>query len=247
MTIDLGRNLAIPVSGPQAEDTAGIIIRTYGLGALQTAFYKGNMPALSEESAKHYEDQRAPVSGNAVIPAYQENGEDEYRFADQKDFIGRAIFSNLIIKARNYIDIDGNEVIMEVSDKEVTADDLLLNVVLFDVSQQKNIVRTPIQGKNGEIPEYIADGDYTINIKGVFLAQNGKYPITQMRKYMQLMKASVELKVVSWYLNEVWGINEIYISYFTNPNDVGSQSSEQFEIQAYSSTPTILKIRKRSA
>jgi hypothetical protein len=246
MTIDLGRNLAIPVSEPQAVDTAKIIIRTYGLGAVQTAFYKGNMPEPLPKSPI-YAEQRAPVSGNAVIPTYQENGEDVFRFSDQKDFIGKAIFSNLIIKARNYIDIDGNEITMDVSDTAITPDDLVMNVVLFDVSQQKNIVRTPIQGKNGEVPEYIADGDYAINIKGVFLAQNGKYPMAQMLRYMKLMKASVELKVVSWYLNEVWGINEIYITYFTNPNDVGSQSSEQFEIQAYSSTPTILKIRKRSA
>ena len=38
--------------------------------------------------------------------------------------------------------------------------------VLLEVTQTKIIIKTPVQGRNGTVKEYISDGDYIVNIRG---------------------------------------------------------------------------------
>jgi len=49
------------------------------------------------------------------------------------------------------------------------ARNLILETVLITVVQSKNIIKTPIQGRNGTIKEYIGEGDYMLRINGICL------------------------------------------------------------------------------
>jgi hypothetical protein len=45
----------------------------------------------------------------------------------------------------------------------ITVDGVQIDVI---VSMKKNIVMTPVQGKNGSFKEYISDGDFEVTISG---------------------------------------------------------------------------------
>lgn len=109
-----------------------------------------------------------------------------------------------------------------------------IDTCLFTVNQQKNIVKTAIQGRNGTIKEYIGDGDYTINIKGIITGSNGKYPYKQVKNLIEFLKQPTELKVEVPYLNEIHGITQIVIENYDFPQDAGSYSQQVFNINCVS-------------
>ena len=75
-------------------------------------------------------------------------------------YLGTPVFSNLDFIGGSYKNLQGEQIEYE---------DLRIDTVLFDVSQQKNVVTTEIQGRNGTIKEYISDGDFAINISGLIV------------------------------------------------------------------------------
>ena len=125
-------------------------------------------------------------------------------------------------------------------------DDIVLDCVLFDVAQSKTIITTPIQGFNGTVKEFISDGDYTLNIKGVINGtKNGVYPLTQAKNLFEGLKANIEIEVVSWYLNELFGITHIVITDFQLNQLQGNQTAVSYEIQAISDKPIELYLTKK--
>src|SRR6185312_7476851 len=79
-------------------------------------------------------------------------------------------------------------------------------LVLFNVSQKRNIVTTKIQGRNGSIKEYISDEDFEITIKGTIPGENGAFPIKAVTQLMTICKLQQSLKINSAYLNTIFGI-----------------------------------------
>ena len=53
---------------------------------------------------------------------------------------------------------------------------------IITINQEKNIVTTPLQGRDGTIKEYISDGDFTISVDaavcGYVINQNGEADFT---------------------------------------------------------------------
>jgi len=67
-------------------------------------------------------------------------------------------------------------------------DELILESVLIEVRQTKNIQRTPVQGRNGTVKEYIADGDYDITIRGVITTPRiNSYPLDEVRALVSIL------------------------------------------------------------
>ena len=150
--------------------------------------------------------------------------------------LGTPIFSNLIFPAGSYKDEDGVQIDFE---------ELVLNIVLFDVSQSKEIIKTPITGKRGNIKEYISDGDYTINIKGVLTSENpNAYPWDAVRKLKKIVEVPRHLEIVSKLLNDVHNINYIVIESYSFPMNEGVQDAQYFDISAVSDDPIVLTIRE---
>lgn len=76
-----------------------------------------------------------------------------------------------------------------------------LDAVTMVVTQSKNIVKTPIQGRNVTIKEYISDGDYDITIKGVITSTlSGRSPAEDLDNLVNLMSVPNEIVLVSDYL-----------------------------------------------
>lgn len=199
----------IPQTSEQATNQAGLLIRTFGLSAIDKVFYKPAIDSLVANLPKNSTPSTGTVS-----------------------YFNRPVFSNLVFKARDYYNND-NELV-------TTWDrDVVLDTVLFDVGQTKNIVTTQVQGRNGTIKEYISDGDFAINIKGLLVSNtNNQFPYTAYEELLKALYCNTEIEIQSWILTELYGIKYIVIQNFEILQEVGKQTTVPFEIQALSDRPT---------
>lgn len=116
-----------------------------------------------------------------------------------------------------------------------------LGIALIDINQSKNIVMTSIQGRNGTIKEYVSDGDYVLNIKGVLVGfGQDVYPEDEVRQLRDFLNAPVSIQVSSTILNR-WNITDIVVSNFTIRQEEGQRNVVPFEINALSETPFEIK------
>ena len=74
---------------------------------------------------------------------------------------------------------------------------------LITVSQTKNIVKTPIVGRNGTVKEYVSDGDYEIKVQGMIVGKhaNIRPDIGELNALAAILDAPVALEVGSNFLD----------------------------------------------
>ena len=143
---------------------------------------------------------------------------------------GTMVMSQLLFEDATITNLDSNGNLVTSSMLSM----LPIDVCLFTVNQAKNIVKTTILGRSGTIKEYIADGDYVINMKGIITGSNGVYPKEQVNNLFQFLKLKKNLKITSPYLNDIFGINEIVIESYDMPQTEGGYSYQVFNINALS-------------
>lgn len=153
-----------------------------------------------------------------------------------KSAIGTPVVIDLQINAASYTKAGVN----------YNFSDINLTAVLVTLNQTKNIVKTPIQGLDGTIKEYISDGDWQVNIRGVILGQNGVYPLQEVTELktaadMALDDAGNVLKVNSWFL-QIFGIDNLVVESATYPQEEGGISMQLFEWNCISDKSIELQI-----
>lgn len=155
---------------------------------------------------------------------------------DQPDafsYLGTEVFSNLIINGGSYFDENG---------VEITYPAFGCDTVLFNVTQTKNIVKTAIQGRNGTIKEYISDGDFEIEVRGVIVSKNPlHYPDDEVASLVEVLKVPTELRITSSFLNNL-GIDDVVIENYSFQQNEGFYNSQLFTIKMVSETPIELRI-----
>ena len=116
-------------------------------------------------------------------------------------------------------------------------DQLRIDTVLIVVDQTKNIVKTPIQGRNGTVKEYISDGDYMVNIQGMIVSP---YPLVFPKEELDLLikfcLVGEQIPVTSFFL-DMFGITDIVIETYKVSEKRGSRNEVPFEINASSDRP----------
>jgi Domain of unknown function (DUF6046) len=184
-----------------------ILLNTYRLGALHPVVYRGHlgdeMPAGSSAS---YPEK----SGGGTDAHLHGGGLDEKRTS----YLGTPVFCDIAFN------------------RDKGRDPFKITTCLIDVMQTKNIVTTAVQGRNGTIKEYVADGDYEISIKGALVGNKG-YPRADVRDLHELLKQSTLLEVVSDYLM-LFDIKEIVVTNYAFRQQEGYQNVQLFEITAIS-------------
>jgi len=114
-----------------------------------------------------------------------------------------------------------------------------IDTALFVVSMTKNIITTPIQGRNGTVKEYISDGDFQVTIKGVLSGEKGQFPQytsmtkTSLQDLKMFCEASKVAQVNSWYLNNL-GINYLVVQSYKFEQNEGEYGLVPFEISCLS-------------
>ena len=135
--------------------------------------------------------------------------------------LGHSVFTNIIFKHKN---------------KEIRID-----TVLCDVVNSKHIIKTSIQNRPGTVKEYIAEGDYIVNMRGSIIDKNpSRFPIEDFKKLLDISKKGENIKVTSEYL-QLFGIYEVVIEKIKFPQQKGFQNTQLFEITCLSDFPIELK------
>ena len=110
------------------------------------------------------------------------------------------------------------------------------------VSQQRNIIRTPIQGRNGTIKEYISDDDYHIEIIGGIVSPYGNVaPHLDLYNIVNLMKIQNEIIIVSDFISQ-FGISNCVIAGANFRQVPGMRNQIDFTMNLYSDDPTEIQL-----
>lgn len=117
---------------------------------------------------------------------------------------------------------------------------------MLDVSQDKVIVTTAINGRQGTIKEYIYTDDYQVTIRGILVGDGNNYPYYGRKKLADVCKINASYGVVSRVL---MGMG-IYALVFKSVqfNDVeGYNNVCTYTITALSDLDIVLDINKKLA
>jgi hypothetical protein len=219
----------IPQTPEQVVNTSDLIIQTYGLGALKTGIYIAGVNRVEKRATS--KEETNPYNTKIPTPPEQDSPKTHSFLPQYSSFLNTAVFSDLDISFTT----DAGTIL-----------NIQIPTVLFTVTQSKNIITTAIQGRNGTVKEYISDGDFKINIKGVITNSNGKYPqfkidkgISTVNDLFQMCQLNKALTVNSWYLWQ-FCVYEMVITDYEFPQLEGQYSSQPFEINAISDTPFVI-------
>lgn len=202
-------------------DTRDLILKTYAIEAVRTLQYGAGVAAAIARSKTKNESN-----------PYTKMDEIEKDPVLYKSVIGTPVFCNLEIQGGFWTDAGG---------VQHDWDDLVYDTVLITVDQPKNIVKTPIQGRNGTVKEYISDGDYSVNIRLIIIGQNGVMPLQEISDLKKVLDAPVAISVNSRYLQNL-GVDNLVVEGYNIPQIEGGYSIQPVEIRCLSDQPIELKI-----
>ena len=82
----------------------------------------------------------------------------------------------------------------------------------IDCSTTKNIVSTAINGLNGTIKEWIAEGDVAINVEVTLLGEGSQYPTEKVERLTALLRKNESLQIENETLNNVYGVERLVVT-----------------------------------
>jgi hypothetical protein len=183
------------------------------------------------------------ASSELKSSVYRENLISEEEDFDKRSLFGTPVYSNLEIPAGQYTDLNGNVINYE---------GVRIDTILFDISQERNIIRTAVAGKNGTIKQFIADGDYIINCSGIITGESFEtnsgfgvesvvgVPEAELRKLKAICSVPKEIEVISEFL-DFFDITTVVITSPTFSEKEGSRNEIFFACSMISDEPIELK------
>lgn len=143
-------------------------------------------------------------------------------------YLGTPVYASLEFPTQTYTDLNG---------VERTTQNILIETVLMTVSQTRNIITTPIQGRNGTVKEYISDGDYQIEVRGVIVSgAMDSYPEADVSALIEILQAPIALTVFSEYM-DLFGIDSVVVEGYDFPQLEGFRDNQPFTIRLISDVP----------
>lgn len=190
MSISDKKYLPIPVITTLAEDAIDIGIKSYALPAIKKAVLKRNLKTSKETDFYH----------NSVF------ARDD---ADKTSLLGTLVFDTIKLTYlnANYIAANAN-VLGSNLDLSVEFD-----IVQAIITQDRNIITTAVNGLNGTIKEFIADGDYQIECKAT-IAMNGMdyYDYDFMNNVATLFQVQDVIQIESSIICRVFNIDTVVVT-----------------------------------
>lgn len=190
-----------------------LIANSFGLSAVKPKVYAAGIGEPLESNAGDYQDTEVEVTTRLNT-----GGLDQ----QVTSYLGTPVFADLTLKA-------------DEADEGVN-----MQTVLFEVEQQRNIVTTAVQGRNGTIKEYISDGDYAVQIRGLLVDPDPyTYPATQVQNLLDLLQLPQSLVAVSGFL-QLFQIYNLVVTGYRMFQIEGFQNIQAFELQCISDVPVEL-------
>lgn len=120
---------------------------------------------------------------------------------------------------------------------------------IITINQEKNIITTPMQGRDGTIKEYISDGDYSITVDAAVCSydqQNWEtskaYPVEQIKELVEFLKIKDGLELQSDFLT-LFDIKSVVVKSYGMLQETHS-NRQSFQLQLLSDTPYEIKIKQ---
>lgn len=133
---------------------------------------------------------------------------------------------------------------VRLSDPDDGQTTIFLEVALVDAILPKVIKETPVQGRNGTVKEYIATGDWQINIKGaVFGEEKNAYPLTEIATLTKLAKLRKQVAIESKLINHL-DVTNVVIKNLSWRQLTGCMNKISFEISCVSDEPFELQQKR---
>ena len=126
---------------------------------------------------------------------------------------------------------------------------LTIPTAIIEVNQVKNIITTPIQGRDGTVKEYISKGDYMITVTGIISGQMDEqtgevrdignvYPTADVQKLISICEVPDSLDVTSDFLGMfLKEDSKVVITDYNIPQQIGVRNFQTFTINMLSDTP----------
>ena len=116
---------------------------------------------------------------------------------------------------------------------------LTLESPVVSVQKTKKIVTTSMVQYDGTVKELISDGDWQIQIRGIFCNQNLEKPLSELKNALKIWQIKDTIEVFSAYLN-TFGIQSLVITDLRFP-DTPYINILPYEISALSDKPFEMK------
>ncbi len=144
--------------------------------------------------------------------------------------LGTPIFDDITFPGGIYVvkDTSGKDI------GEVNYSELSIISGQVAVSSVKNIIETPIAGRNGTIKEYVSTGDYSISISGKITEALNLFPADYLDNFVEIMNISETIPVESKFLNEFFNIQSVIIKKFNVSTVAGSMNEVDISIEMVS-------------
>ena len=187
------------------------IINGIAAGVVERTLYKAGVSALETEALR-------------TNPA----GRDKSLY---QSALGTPVFADFTVEAFQYT-VDGVTFFVP---------GIKLATLIIEVTKQKNIVKTIIQGSTGSVNEYISTMDDVVVISGVITGSNGIYPYNEVSDLNKLIQAPVAFKVISRWLQNL-NIDNLIIVSADIPQREGGYSFQDFRLYCENDIPIELNI-----
>lgn len=200
---------------------------------MQIAGLRGYTPKLSTalntllSTNSEIEYQKALKEASVTIKGYDNvelYDDTNIKGHVESTFFGLPIYMPLVLES-----VDGIE-------------DYLFDSAFVEISRQKNIVITNVQGRDTSVKEFINNGDFTISVSGIIAQKTIGYPKDLVSQFNEFMSFKGSIPVVHEVLNML-GVNEIVITDYSLPAD-NLANAQQYSFNAISEVPALLRLEE---
>ena len=143
-------------------------------------------------------------------------------------YLGTPVIDNMEFPAGAYTDLN---------DDTIDYVAVVVDTVVFEVNRKKRIVKTPIQGRDGTIKEYVSGEDYQITCRGMISNRDNVFPLAQVRALNKAFDVPQQIPIISLFLNDVFEIFDIVIESYSIPQVEGKRNEVPFSFVASSDVP----------
>lgn len=164
--------------------------------------------------------------------------------SDVKSVLGTDVVGSVVLRAEEYEDYRRDTVVPPFP--------IIIRAAVCRAVLRKNVVRTAIQGRPGEVKEFIATGDYDVTIRGTITNSENPFadsdqidsgylpyeresliPVEQIAFMSRWVETDTVVQIENEYLNAL-GITDIIILAADFPQRRGEPGTFDFAIQAVS-------------
>jgi len=141
------------------------------------------------------------------------------------------VYADLVLKGGSYTDEKG---------ETITYGELKIELALIEVNNEKNIVTTTLQGRNGTVKEYISDGDFQVSIKGKIFGDGANaYPFAEVQALVDICLAPQAIEVESDFL-KIFEVSSLVIRSYVFPQTEATRNYQEFTLNCLSDKELIL-------